>query len=287
MIIYTLNDLKSAHIIKRPSKTCKSPYVADIKLDDDGSDDDGSDDKISNDERSDVKMGHAPSLGCCGLCEKESNVLVKKNLNGKTCSHTIYLSVINDNIIVGIHPKLAENIVDQALQKNCFSCLQNIKKLEREKKMLNSRFDFIGETEDDKPFILEVKTVPLCGYFNNIYGKYKDIMEVSKDKYPLDKKIAYFPDGYRKKKGDVVSPRALKHVQELAEIAKKGEITTYLCFVVQREDAEMFQISLHDPIYRAAVQSAVSDGVKLVVLHIKWTKEGEAYFISDSLPIDI
>ena len=112
-------------------------------------------------------------------------------------------------------------------------------------------------------------------------------MEVSKDKYPLDKKIAYFPDGYRKKKGDVVSPRALKHVQELAEIAKKGEITTYLCFVVQREDAEMFQISLHDPIYRAAVQSAVLDGVKLAVLHIKWTKEGEAYFISDSLPIDI
>ena len=27
--------------------------------------------------------------------------------------------------------------------------------------------------------------------------------------------ISFFPDGYRKSKKDVVSPRALKHIQEL------------------------------------------------------------------------
>ena len=62
MIIYTLDDLRSAHIIKRPSNTCKSPYVADIKLDDEGSDDKRSNDERPDDERSDVKMGHAPSM---------------------------------------------------------------------------------------------------------------------------------------------------------------------------------------------------------------------------------
>jgi len=39
--------------------------------------------------------------------------------------------------------------------------LKNLKKLEREKKMLNSRFDFMGIDQDNKRFILEVKSVPL------------------------------------------------------------------------------------------------------------------------------
>ena len=38
-------------IVKRPSKHCKSPYVADVVL-----------------ENGEEVIAHAPSLGCCGLC---------------------------------------------------------------------------------------------------------------------------------------------------------------------------------------------------------------------------
>ena len=50
--------------------------------------------------------------------------------------------------------------------------------------MLNSRFDFMGIDEQGHPFILEVKSVPLC-----------------------ENNIAYFPGSH--KKNACISPRAL------------------------------------------------------------------------------
>ena len=273
MIIYNIENLQKCQVIKRPSSKCKTPYVADIKL-------------LNNE----LTLAHTPSLGCCGLCEKDCFVMVRENETKKKCTHSVILSCVKDGnkeIYVGIYPKLAENIVNKALTLNCFSELQNIKKLEPEKKFLNSRFDFYGINEKDEEFILEVKNVPLSNYFENIYKNYKEIYDSNKDNYPIDKKIAYFPDGYRKKKGDVVSPRALKHVQELEEISKNKKIKTYLCFVIQREDAEMFQISLLDPKYRNAVQSALQNGVKILTLQIKWNQNGEVEFMRDNLEIDI
>ena len=273
MIIYNIDNLQKCQVVKRPSSKCKTPYVADVKL--------------SNDE---LTLAHTPSLGCCGLCETDCFVMVKENEIKKTCTHSVILSCIEENdkdIYIGIYPKLAENIVEKALTMNCFTQLQNIKKIEREKKFLNSRFDFYGLDENDTEFILEVKNVPLSNYFENIYKDYKEIYDFHKDKYPADKKIAYFPDGYRKKKGDVVSPRALKHVQELEKIAIEKKIKTYLCFVIQREDAEMFQISLLDPEYRKAVQSALEKGVIILTLHIKWNINGEVEYLSDKIEIDI
>ena len=41
-------------------------------------------------------------------------------------------------------------------------------------------------------------------------------------------KIAYFPDGYRKPGEEVISPRALKHVQHLTRLAAE-ENTRYNC----------------------------------------------------------
>ena len=68
--------------------------------------------------------------------------------------------------------------------------LKDLKVVRREKKILISRFDFLGIDKNNQYFILEVKSVPLC----------KD-------------GVSYFPEGYRKKKNDVISPRALKHIQ--------------------------------------------------------------------------
>jgi len=66
----------------------------------------------------------------------------------------------------------------------------------------------------------------------------------------FNEKIAYFPDGYRKNMNEPVSPRALKHVQELEEIACLGIITTTLLFIIQRTDISCFQPSNLDLIYK-------------------------------------
>jgi DNA-binding sugar fermentation-stimulating protein len=222
-------------ILKRPSKHCKSPYVADVLL-----------------ESGEEIIAHAPSLGCCGLCEKGSIVYMIP-LKGKVCTYSIVLSKQNETL-VGIYPKNAEKMVETYIEH----IIPNVKNLQREKKMLNSRFDFIGIDSDDRPFILEVKSVPLC-----------------------ENNIAYFPDGYRKKKTDVVSPRALKHIHELEKMKElDANYRCILCFVVQRDDAESFTISDKDIIYKDAILKAIKIGVEVIAIQIKWDLNGHNYMKS-------
>ena len=65
----------------------------------------------------------------------------------------------------------------------------------KEKKFLNSRFDFAGFDANNKPFILEVKNVPLADYVDCLANKIKN-MDFTQ--LPYNSKISYFPDGYKK-----------------------------------------------------------------------------------------
>ena len=234
-------EVVKGKVIKRPSKHCKSPYVADVLLDDGRE-----------------IISHAPSLGCSGLCEKDSIVYLTQIEKPKQCSHVIHLSEIN-NTIICIHPKNGEKIVEHCLKNNYITTLKDLKVIRREKKILNSRFDFLGIDKNNQYFILEVKSVPLC----------KD-------------GVSYFPEGYRKKKNDVISPRALKHIQELREIKFHcNDVRTIMCFVVQRSDSKTFKISDNDKIYKDAVFEAKNKGVELLAIQINWTKDGKGYFINE------
>jgi hypothetical protein len=82
------------------------------------------------------------------------------------------------------------------------------------------------------PFILEIKNVPIANYeeipqAKKVKSSTKTTSKTSKKKmqelpdyksFPFGSKVAYFPEGYRKKSTDTVSPRALKHVKELTFI---------------------------------------------------------------------
>jgi len=60
-----------------------------------------------------------------------------------------------------------------------------------------------------------------------------------------------------------------------------------MCYVIQRTDVKSFQPSIIDPEYREAFKFALEGGVEIITLVVKWTREGEAYFIRDDLPINI
>ena len=272
-------------VIKRPSQYIKTPYVADIKCSD----------------NLEQVLGHTASLGCCGLVDVNASILmavspvpkiktVPKNKANMKCTHTVYLSILrnNDNEqIIGIHPKLAEKLTENALTNNLLSRLQNIKRYRREtaiyiKDQIDSRFDFTGVDQNGIPFIMEVKNVPLADY--------EDVSSIERKNMdftgrPFDTKVAYFPDGYRKKSADPVSPRALKHIRELTLIKKETNIRCIMCYVIQRTDVNRFQPSIIDPEYREAFKQALLVGVEIITMVIRWTKEGEAYFVRDDLPI--
>jgi DNA-binding sugar fermentation-stimulating protein len=290
-LLMKIDGLLEGTIVKRPSKMIKSPYVADIIPFPDS-------EHPCNQEI----LGHTASLGCCGLADVGATILMTKITKQPTkkdesnekikCAYRVYLSCFidkerNQETIVGIHPKLAEDLTEKALIQNCLSKLQNIKSYKREtvlyvKEKVDSRFDFSGIDENGIPFIMEVKNVPLADY--------EDITAVQRkkrnyDDRAFDSKVAYFPDGYRKKATEPVSPRALKHIRELTLIKKESKTRCIMCYVIQRTDADKFTISVIDSEYREAVKTAIENGVEIITMVIKWTRDGEAYFVRDDLPI--
>jgi DNA-binding sugar fermentation-stimulating protein len=263
MLLHQFTNMIEGTVIKRPSKFIKTPYVADIEI------------KIDDSNFTEEVLGHTPSLGCCGLVDIDATVLLTENILKKSdtkCSHTVQLSqIVNKDkklITIGVNPKLAEILAENALKKNCLSKLLNIKNYKREATIyiegkVDSRFDFSGIDADGKPFLMEVKTVPL-----------------ERDG------ISYFPDGFRKKVTDTVSPRALKHIQELTLIKKEStNVRCLMCYVIQRSDTNQFMPSPADPAYRKAFYEAIKAGVEIITLQVNWSQNGDATFIRDDLPI--
>jgi len=245
-------------------------------------------------------LGHTASLGCCGLADVGARVLMapvpKTKNNTKSdklhCEYRVYLSVIREKdreMIVGIFPKLAEDLTESALKNNLLSKLIYVKSYKKETKiyvpgMVDSRFDFSGIDQNGIPFIMEVKNVPLADY-EDVTAKERK--KLSFDDRDMNSKVAYFPDGYRKKSTDPVSPRALKHINELALIKRMSKTRCIMCYVIQRTDVDRFQPSVIDPEYREAFKEAVNSGVEVITMVVQWTRDGEALFICDNLRINL
>ena len=279
-LMLKIENLTEGTVIKRPSAYIKTPYVADI---------------LEINEKKSV-LGHTASLGCCGLADSGASILMSpvpksnKKKDKLSCEYRVYLSIIREKdneIIVGIYPKLAEELTETALKNNLLSKLQNVRRFKRETSIyvegkVDSRFDFSGIDCNGVPFIMEVKNVPLADY-EDITAK--DRKGKCYDDRVYDSKVAYFPDGYRKKSTDPVSPRALKHIKELTLIKNESKTRCIMCYVIQRPDVDRFQVSIIDPIYREAVKEAIKSGVEIITMVVKWTREGESYFVRDDLPI--
>lgn len=296
-VMLKIDNLIEGTIEKRPSKIIKTPYVADIVPI-------GSSASI---------LGHTASLGCCGLADVGASVLMapvvstKKQKTAKNteqseethetpckrkCEYRVYLSVIKERgneIIVGIHPKLAEDLTEFALKNNLLSRLLNVQRYKRETTIfvegkVDSRFDFSGMDCNGIPFLMEVKNVPLADY-EDITAK--DRKHKCYDEREQNSKVAYFPDGYRKKSTATVSPRALKHLQELTLVKKESKTRCIMCYVIQRTDVESFQPSIIDPLYREAFKESIAGGVEIITMVVQWNKNGESYFVRDDLPVNM
>ena len=281
MLILKLNHLQPGVVVKRPSLSIKTPYVADVQT------------RLHEE----TILCHTAALGCCGLADKDASVLLApipktKNSSKNKSQYRIYLAMIHEKgveTIIGIHPKLAEDITLSCIQNNVLKKLKNVKHMKREftifvKDKVDSRFDFCGIDCNGIPFILEVKNVPLADY-EDITAKERK--KKNYEQYDFNDKVAYFPDGYRKKQVDTVSPRALKHLSELTLIKKVSKTRCIMCYVIQRTDINRFQASNIDPIYKSALKNGVENGVEVITIVVNWHKDGSAYFVTDDIPINL
>jgi len=281
IVLYNAIKFKKALVINRPSKKIKSPYLADIKLFDD-----------ANNLIDIEHLAHSPTLGCNGMISSNVIVYVTENNDSETrkSKYTIFnIQISNPEIIIGVHPMTANAIFENILKNNILSELKNAKNIKREVTILNSRIDFYCEIDDKKVF-LEVKNVPIADYVNSPVEEKKN----KKDKNTITtnlstnneyEKIGLFPLGYRKKKEDLISPRAYKHLEDLIEIQKKENHQAYLIYIIQRADVKYFSPSLIDKTYYDKVYEAIDNGVKVIPLLVMW-KDEKVYFnkIADFLP---
>ena len=244
MSLHMYETLYDGVVTKRPSRYVKSPYVADVLIN-----------NVSLVYPQNTVLCHAPSLGCNGMVNSGAKVLLEKIYNGDEPKKCVYKIVyVNDqDTIIGTNPYISNKLVFDMILKNMIPNLtnfgENSNNLKPEKKVGNSRIDIYGEKTVNgilEKYYIEIKTAPIK-------------IENSD--------ISIFPEGYRKSKKDTISERANKHLLELAELKKSSEnIHCYVIFVVPRNDCNILKPNKDDNEYCRCFLEAIKSGVKMISL---------------------
>ena len=191
-----------------------------------------------------IITAHCPNSGSMlGLLDKDNKVWFSLSNNPKRkLKYTLEIIEVK-KIMVGINTLISNKIVLEALNKKKIISLAKFNKIKPEVKFSNNtRFDFLLSNNKEKCF-LEVKNVTLV----------------------RNKNIAEFPDA--------VTSRGKKHLNELSEAKKKG-YTSYILYLVQREDCDSFKIADDiDAEYKIAFTSAIKKGVKVLCYDCKLNNE--------------
>jgi DNA-binding sugar fermentation-stimulating protein len=264
MLLSTLpSPLVEVTVVKRPSSVIKSPYVADVRFPD-----------------GTVGLCHTPGLGCCGLVEAGRRISVGRRAIGASAKTacTAYLAHCEDAegaFLTGIHP-----MISQGAARGLLPLLDPTATWESEVRIdEHTRIDFVGTRPDGRKVYVEVKNAMIS-------------LELTK---PRAERKAVFPEGFRKKKDEPVSPRAVKHAQLLATLAADPLTAgAYLLYTVPRTDCgEGMTINEKDPIYYKAVLGAIRAGVQVRAFALDHSLDGSIklhkevlFYIDLSIPTD-
>ena len=247
-----------ATVTSRPSRTNKSPYLVDCRIDGAAAD------------ASDVIV-HNPALKCNGLVEPGARVYLQPAASAKSLSkYVLYLVADAAGNLVCIHPTIANKICEGLIRAGRVA--RGIDALKAESTHGDCRFDFCGTLRGNRTFI-EVKAAPIADHVNCLpRDRARALKGLDTDK----PKMAIFPFGNKQKEG-LVSERALKHVEGLEAAVAAGD-TAYLVYISMRADVDRLKVSELDSEYRTAVMRASAAGVFVRGFSVRWTADGECYF---------
>ena len=185
---------------------------------------------------------HCPNTGSMKSCGEPGDTIYL-SYNDKPSRKLKYTWELSQTAsgLVGVNTHRPNHIVGEALEHKTIPELAAYSEVKREVKSGDSRFDFKLSTKDlRKPCWVEVKNVTL-----------------------LEEQTVYFPDA--------VSTRALKHIQTLADLVKKGD-RAVIFFLVNRTEKVDFKTADHiHPDYGKALIEAKKIGVEVLVYQNKIT----------------
>ncbi|GMH85936.1 hypothetical protein TrST_g9949 [Triparma strigata] len=272
-VLLDLGPLVSGVVVKRPSATIRSPYVADVRLPD------GS-----------IALAHAPALDVGGLCAPGCKVLLKERPPGGKTSHSIELvyctgpeSGASGQAIVGAHPRLGEQLSKIVLERGLVEGLSG--DIQGQKTLGDSRVDFVI----DEVNVVEVKNVVCADYHaSTAPAKRNENHCVVTSSAPISDyaRAGIFPWGkvgqeFEGKK--VVSERAIKHIRNLSSLlqsTKNGIETATVLFCLNRGDCKtMRACHEQDPVFASELEKARKEGVEVKCFQVEWTPEGVCRYV--------
>jgi DNA-binding sugar fermentation-stimulating protein len=234
--------LYRASVLHRPSKIIKSPYVADVLLED-----------------GTHALCHTPGLGCCGMVAPGRTIYVSSAVNPRSkTAYTAQLAECEDEegvYHVGIHP-----MVSQAIAATLLDRIHPSATWKTEVKIDDhTRLDFVGTTPEGKTLYVEVKNAMIS----------------HQDQTGRATRRAVFPEGFRTSRAASFSPRAVKHAETLAALTVLPDAECYLLYILPRHDCQDgLELNRADPIYCQAVANAMAYGVHVRVFGLHANQEG-------------
>ena len=291
-----LGKLVRGTLVKRPSASIRSPYVADVSL------------QPAKKADGNLVLAHAPALDVGGMCVPDSEVyLSKRDGSGKT-SHAIELvrgapltnKASDKGVLVGAHPRLGELIAEEVLKRGLLKDELKLKdgwklnavdsniSMKQQVTLGDSRVDFvltISNKEATHQVVCEVKNVVCADFASGTEpqkGNDNHCVVVAptsgRNKY---QRSALFPWGRLGQKYNgkpVVSERAIKHIRNLQSLSS-DDATTVVMFIVNRSDCESIRAcGERCPVFRDVLKEAVMSGVKAVGVRVIWQDDGCCHF---------
>eukprot|EP01026_Neomeris_dumetosa_P059857 TRINITY_DN56091_c0_g2_i1.p1 TRINITY_DN56091_c0_g2~~TRINITY_DN56091_c0_g2_i1.p1 ORF type:complete len:353 (+),score=29.80 TRINITY_DN56091_c0_g2_i1:1-1059(+) len=269
-ILMQLGQLVKGKVIKRPSAQIRTPYVADVQID-----------------NKEIVMAHTPALDCAGMIVPDATVYMTQNqVEGKKSSqktsHSVKLGLEKrengmPSVLVGAHPSLAEKIVQQALEKRLLKDLGQYHLIEQEKTFKNMRVDFVltqNTEQTPQNILLEVKNVVCADYPEGQVPEGRSKVGVyTSNKQPY-KRTAIFPHGVKKAGIKVVSDRAIKQLHTLVQMQQEGYKCSVL-FIVNRDDCEAFRPCHEaDMLFAQMLLRASEQGIIVLAHSVAWSLDG-------------
>lgn len=273
-VLLDLGPLISGVVVKRPSATIRSPYVADVRLPD------GS-----------IALAHAPALDVGGLCAPGCKVLLKPRPPGGKTSHSIELvycigpeSGPSGEVLVGAHPRLGEQLSKIVLERGLVEGLIS-EDIQGQKTLGDSRVDFVLNEVN----VVEVKNVVCADYhITTAPPKRNDNHCVVTSSVPSSSyaRAGIFPWGKLGQEFEgqkVVSERAIKHIRNLSSLLryKKNKIKSCtILFCLNRGDCKtMRACHEQDPVFARELEKARNEGVEVKCFQVEWSPEGVCSYV--------
>jgi len=271
-----------------------------------------------------IALAHVPALDMGGLCVTDSKLLLKRALDGKgrpigskaigpygtpKCEFILQLVYVREpenedcgGCWCAAHPSLGEKLTASLLKKGLIPDLPKVESIRKEVTGIagcDMRIDFVLEHANNKATAMEVKTVLNTDYNPTTPPDRTECVYFAQEGRTYQR-AAIFPWGRVSQVGpqgeQVVSARAIKHINELAAVARgdrkdqKGlKWLPMLLFMVVRPDVVSMRINEEScPSFAKHAQAAQAAGVRIVAHKVHWGKGknlGKAFW-GGPLPVE-